>query len=195
MPLSLHQLGAPVHAGQRQLPSPRFTAAQELQTQIIHQLDRTSSNSRAASSGCLSQTPTCSPASALLMPFQQSLASPQEAIEQTYLLSAVAEPPNKFSKEQLEYNLQFGHALRTLREDIPLFFRQAPCLDIFTDDVVFVDGIGPRLGLRPGTVHGKSKYSRHLWALRLLATVVFCQSEVEEMVRLRANVARVAGVA
>ena len=140
--------------------------------------DRISSGKQAATSSVSSSSSSAAPAYALFAPLQQSISSPLESLQELYSLAVVADPKTRISKEQQEFNLQFGHALRTLREDIPHFFRRQQDLDIFTEDVVFLDSIGPRVGLGPGKVEGKSRYGRHLWALRLMAAVVFSSCEV-----------------
>ena len=151
-------------------------ARQELQR---CQAERIASGKQAATSASGRQlgSVTIAPAQALLAPLQQAISSPVESLQVLYSL-AVADRTERQSKERQDFNVQFGHALRTLREDIPEFFHRQQNMDIFTDDVVFVDSIGPRLGLGPGKVEGKTKYSRHLWALRLIASVAFTKCEV-----------------
>ncbi|CAL8471080.1 g10622 [Coccomyxa elongata] len=86
---------------------------------------------------------------------------------------------DKRMQQQREFYLNYGRALRVLRENIPRFFKQAPDTSIFTEDVVFVDHIGPRIGMIFSSVVGRKAYSQHIWLLRFHASLIFSRCEVE----------------
>lgn len=159
------------------IPGPAHQNKREAQAASVR--DRIASGAEAASSDSTASAATLAPAQILLTPLQQSISQPLASLQGLYGLALVADAPDKISRERLEFHVHFGQALRTLREDIPCFFSRPQNLEIFTDEVVFKDSIGPRLGLGPGIVYGKARYSRHLWALRLLASVAFSQCSVE----------------
>lgn len=58
------------------------------------------------------------------------------------------------------------------------FFKQAPDTSILTENVSFVDNIGPRIGLRASAVEGKKAYSQHMWLLRFHSSLFFSRCEV-----------------
>lgn len=58
------------------------------------------------------------------------------------------------------------------------FFKQAPDTSIFTEDVVFLDHIGPRIGLMSSSVVGRKAYSQHIWMLRFHSSLIFSRCEV-----------------
>ncbi|KAK9901210.1 hypothetical protein WJX75_000421 [Coccomyxa subellipsoidea] len=82
-------------------------------------------------------------------------------------------------RQQQEFHLNYGRALRVLREDIPRFFKGAPDTSIFTEDVVFLDHIGPRIGMIFTSVKGRKAYSQHIWLLRFHSSIIFSRCEVE----------------
>ena len=61
------------------------------------------------------------------------------------------------------------------------FFKQAPDTSIFTEDVVFVDHIGPRIGMMFSSVVGRKAYSQHIWLLRFHASLIFSRCEVHTL--------------
>jgi hypothetical protein len=58
------------------------------------------------------------------------------------------------------------------------FFKQAPDTSIFTEDVRFLDHIGPRIGLISSSVVGKKAYTQHIWLLRFHTSLFFSRCEV-----------------
>ena len=136
-------------------------------------------------------------------------------------LAAVAEPPLlsleledpptpklhelEEARRKLDRDLRFGEAVRTLREDIPLFFDVRPLpacycadlgafgpdaaavqvkrpqnYDVFCEDVTFIDDISPYLSLGPlrTSVHGKGQYRRRLNTLRAVMALLFRVDQV-----------------
>ena len=59
-------------------------------------------------------------------------------------------------------------------------------MEIFTEDVGFVDeAIGPKLAL-PTHVQGRANYEKHLWLLRFHARIFFSKTEVTPLAFLSA---------
>ncbi|KAK9829216.1 hypothetical protein WJX72_004537 [[Myrmecia] bisecta] len=86
--------------------------------------------------------------------------------------------PSRNDQDQ-EFYINFGRAVRTLREDIALFFHKPADMSIFTEDIGFIDNISSRIGIAaPIRVTGKEAYRRHLWSLRFHAGIIFSRSEV-----------------
>ncbi|CAN1160058.1 hypothetical protein LINPERPRIM_LOCUS21926, partial [Linum perenne] len=72
---------------------------------------------------------------------------------------------NEEDEEKQNYYVNMGHAIRTLREELPdLFYRQLS-FDIYRDDIVFKDRINTLIGIQ--------KYKTLFWALRILGRVFF----------------------
>jgi hypothetical protein len=59
------------------------------------------------------------------------------------------------------------------------FFKGAPDTSIFTEDVVFLDHIGPRIGMIFTSVKGRKAYSQHIWLLRFHSSIIFSRCEVQ----------------
>lgn len=92
-------------------------------------------------------------------------------------LSVTLEQEQSMRQKQ-DFYLNYGRALRVIREDIPRFFKQAPDTSILADNVTFVDNIGPRIGLGASAVEGKKAYSQHMWLLRFHSSLIFSRCEV-----------------
>jgi hypothetical protein len=75
-----------------------------------------------------------------------------------------------------EYFLQVGVAIRTLRDDFPLLFEREPSLDIFRDDVTFVDRVG--LPGAPAHAAGLEEYKRVFWQLRMHRSLFYSRCHV-----------------
>ena len=67
----------------------------------------------------------------------------------------------------------------------PRFFRQAPDASIFTEDVLFLDHIGPRIGLISASVAGRKAYSQRIWLLRTHSRLIFSRCEVGTTCQMR----------
>ncbi|KAM0938420.1 putative NTF2-like domain superfamily protein [Dioscorea sansibarensis] len=71
-------------------------------------------------------------------------------------LLRVSSPPSPLLREKQEsdgggdkgdYYVNMGHAIRTLREELPEMFYREPCFDIYRDDVVFKDPVNAFTGI------------------------------------------------
>ena len=74
-----------------------------------------------------------------------------------------------------------GRAAKSLQEDFPMVFKQAPRMDIYSEDVAFVDDVTV-----PGSAkvtHGLEAYQRQLWSLRL-HSYLFCSSIKMQVLRI-----------
>lgn len=60
-----------------------------------------------------------------------------------------------------------GRAAKMIQQDFPKIFVDAPSMDIYTEDLAFVDEF--RSPDSPTVVHGLESYQRQLWALRVHA--------------------------
>lgn len=78
--------------------------------------------------------------------------------------------------------LEKGLAVDLLREHLPNFFKEAGPMDIYADNIAFVDDISPRLGLQPVRAIGKENYASMLWTMRFHASL-FCSDVKVHIVR------------
>ncbi|CAL1398690.1 unnamed protein product [Linum trigynum] len=72
---------------------------------------------------------------------------------------------NEEEEEKQNYYVNMGHAIRTLREELPDLFYKELSFDIYRDDIVYID--------RFNTFAGIENYKSMFWALRVLGRVFF----------------------
>lgn len=80
---------------------------------------------------------------------------------------------------QQNYQVNFGTAIRALRNDIPCTLQRSPNMDIFADNILFTDNISPRMGHSANVTQGVEAYGRQLWSVRFHAALLFSKSHVE----------------
>jgi len=78
-----------------------------------------------------------------------------------------------------EFYANVGLAVRTLRAELPRVFEQELSLDIYTDDVGFVDEISPQLARRAFSAASKEEYAKLTWSLRFHGWLFFQKVKVE----------------
>ncbi|KAL8541119.1 hypothetical protein ACS0TY_002408 [Phlomoides rotata] len=74
-------------------------------------------------------------------------------------------PSNKGKEEKLEYYVNTGYAIRTLRKEFPELFYRELIFDIYRDDIVFKDPVNAFSGIE--------NYKSIFWALRFNGRVFF----------------------
>ncbi|GMH39848.1 hypothetical protein BSKO_07752 [Bryopsis sp. KO-2023] len=84
--------------------------------------------------------------------------------------------------EESKARLERGLAVDLLREHLPNFFKEQGPMDIFSENVVFVDDITPHLGLQRVTAVGKENYASLLWQMRFHASL-FCSGVQVDILR------------
>eukprot|EP00252_Welwitschia_mirabilis_P007800 TRINITY_DN19507_c0_g1_i1.p1 TRINITY_DN19507_c0_g1~~TRINITY_DN19507_c0_g1_i1.p1 ORF type:complete len:294 (-),score=44.71 TRINITY_DN19507_c0_g1_i1:336-1217(-) len=75
------------------------------------------------------------------------------------------------SLEKQEFYVNFGYAIRVLKEELPAIFYKAPTLDIYRDDIVFKDPVNKFVGIK--------SYKSILWALRFHGKMFFKDLRVD----------------
>lgn len=78
------------------------------------------------------------------------------------------------TEEERKQRLEKGLTLDSLREHLPNSFKEPAPMDIFAENIVFVDDISPHIGLQPFGTEGKENYASMLWNLRF-HTSLFCR--------------------
>lgn len=92
------------------------------------------------------------------------------------------------TEEEQKQRLEKGLTIDLLREHLPNFFREPGPMDIYSENILFVDDISPHIGLQPFETEGKENYASMLWNLRF-HTSLFCR-DVEVRLRLNCVVSR-----
>jgi len=85
------------------------------------------------------------------------------------------------NKEGENFFTRAGRAAKSLQEDFPMVFKQAPTMDIYSENVSFVDDL-----TAPGSpkiTEGLEAYQRQLWSLRL-HSYLFCSSIKMQVLRI-----------
>ncbi|KAI3501209.1 hypothetical protein L1887_29072 [Cichorium endivia] len=79
--------------------------------------------------------------------------------------AATSVKPSKEDEEKQNYYVNTGHAIRTLREEVPELFYREPSFDIYRDDIVFKDPLNMFFGIK--------NYKSIFWALRFTGKIFF----------------------
>lgn len=90
--------------------------------------------------------------------------------------------PDADVRQESKARLERGLAIDELRNHLPKFFREPAPLDIYSENVVFVDNISPHLGLQSVTAVGKESYASLLWNMRFHASL-FCSGVQVDILR------------
>lgn len=86
------------------------------------------------------------------------------------------------AKEKQKLRLEKGLTLDLLREHLPKYFREPGPMDIYAENILFVDDISPHIGLQPFNIEGKENYASMLWNLRF-HTSLFCRDVEVDILR------------
>eukprot|EP01018_Ginkgo_biloba_P028875 Gb_20661 [translate_table: standard] len=89
-------------------------------------------------------------------------------VDSKYEVAVQPSPPPRQklnNKEQNDYYVNLGSAIRTLREELPLLFSKDLSYDIYRDDITFTDPFN--------SVQGIDNYKLIFWALRFHGRIFF----------------------
>lgn len=113
--------------------------------------------------------------------------SSQKIKQQSSSTKKVVRESNTSSQNQNQENdgenfyTRAGRAAKSLQEDFPMVFKQAPTMDIYSENVAFVDDL--TVPGSPKTSEGLEAYQRQLWSLRL-HSYLFCSSIKMQVLRI-----------
>lgn len=101
-----------------------------------------------------------------------------EFLEGSFACSTSSGPSDKQQRKNSNFQVNFGRAIRALREDIPSFFKREGDMSIYAPDMRFQDNISARLWSRKFDLRGVSEYQRHCQRMRTIFSFLFKHSDV-----------------
>ncbi len=121
--------------------------------------------------------PASNAAEAATLPFAPG-AHEFEQLDDSFACSSPAGPSEEQRRQNSEFQINFGRAIRSLREDIPNFFKRESNLSIYADNMHFRDNISANLWARTFDLHGIDQYQRHCQRMRMVFNFLFKRSDV-----------------
>ena len=125
----------------------------------------------------LNSYPSLETAVTATLPFAPQ-AHQLDILDDSFACSSPAGPSEDQRKRNSEFQINFGRAIRSLREDIPSFFMQENNMSIYAEDMHFRDNISAALWSRTFDLHGLEQYRRHCQRMRMVFNFLFKRSDV-----------------
>ena len=101
-----------------------------------------------------------------------------ELLESSFACSTSTGPSEEQQKKNSKFSVNFGRAIRALREDIPSFFKREGDMSIYAQDMCFQDNISARLWSRKFDLRGVVDYRKHCQLMRTIFSFLFKHSDV-----------------
>lgn len=166
---------------ERQLPLAQSLTSQPLSTDASSPCNPAQLEILQAASGLSSSSLDSHPA------FPDLLAL--EFLEGSFACSTSSGPSEEQRKKNSNFQVNFGRAIRALREDIPSFFKREGDMSIYAPDMRFQDNISARLWSRKFDLRGVIEYQRHCQRMRTIFSFLFKHSDVSRVLPSRDDMA------